>query len=43
MIDEIKPMEAKANGKNIMPSLFASTKANEEVEAIAIHATIDPQ
>ena len=43
IIEEIKPIEAKAKGKNIISSLFSTIKAKEEVAAIAIHATIDPQ
>ena len=42
IIDDIKPIEAKAKGKNIIPSLLYSAIA-AEVEAMAIQATIDPQ
>ena len=37
--EEINPIDARANGKNIIPSL--SNIVSDE--AIAIHATIEPQ
>jgi hypothetical protein len=45
MMEAIRPIEAKARGKNIMPSFCVceNSEVIKKVEAMAIQATIEPQ